>query len=475
MASAKNQVLDLGGCKQFKLEKCIKEKMKASVVDEGGLSSPLSVSLVIPTKFGPEESREIEEEALHKILSECSELVDAGYLDEIVLMGATQDTNGKPDFSVLQNVVRVAYEELGLFREQVNLLNRYGSQNERAKRGLMDFFVKVVHQFDENIPKVLAKYGVFGVSGYFGVPPGKGAGLWLSVPITQGDILCFVDSDVMNFKKQFINSLCYPIIYSWNLVEAAIKFVKAYYVRLTVIRDLPSKRTIFGGRVCRFLTIPLIRSVTQTLSLYEGLDTMKYPLAGEFAIARGVLEKVRFPNTYAVETFLLFQLFDLIGLTSMAQVDLQVYHHIGQSLHDLENMALQISASVFQKVIEKLGRTLTDEEKEQTLIAYQEILDQLIDECEKTFSNFKELTESGIRSELTHSRKDDEERSQFFLKVLKDVLYRKEEFEKQKFITLPSWSMVSEKTGNYFVLKELLRRRSNQSTWSRLRECKLIS
>ncbi|MDX5152011.1 MAG: AMP-binding protein, partial [Acidiferrobacterales bacterium] len=71
---------------------------------------------------------------------------DAGYLDEIIVVDATLDEEGNPNYRVLQDVLRVAYEELGLFREQVNLINKYGSERERGKRGLIDFFIKVVHQ-----------------------------------------------------------------------------------------------------------------------------------------------------------------------------------------------------------------------------------------------------------------------------------------------------------------------------------------
>jgi hypothetical protein len=222
MGMSSDTILDLGDYTSFGLERCLKDKTESMILDEGGLYSPLSVSLIIPTRFEVGEVREIEREALKKILSECSELVDAGYLDEIVVVDATLDKNGNPDFRVLQNVLRVAYEELGLFREQVNLLNKYGSENEKAKKGYTDFFIKVVHQFDDNIPKVLAKFGVFGITGVFGVPHGKGAGLWISVPITVGEVLCFVDSDILNFKKEFVTSLCHPIVYSWNLREAAI-------------------------------------------------------------------------------------------------------------------------------------------------------------------------------------------------------------------------------------------------------------
>ncbi|MBC7131445.1 hypothetical protein H5T51_09615, partial [Candidatus Bathyarchaeota archaeon] len=389
MFSGESKVLDLGSYAQFASDECIKEKFNTFVLDEGGLSSPLSISLVIPTKFEPEGIHEIEEAALHRILAQCSELVDAGYLDEIIIMGATRKDNGEPDFTILQKAVNIAYEELGLFREQVDLLNKYKSQNERAKRGLIDFFLKVVHQFDQNIAKVLAKFGVFGVTGFFGILPGKGSGLWLSIPLTRGDIICFVDADIMNFSKEYVVGLCHPIIYSWNLQEAAIKLVKAYYNRLTVDKDNP-KRKFLGGRVCRLLIRPLLKSITETFNLYVGLETVKYPLAGEFALSRDLLERISLPSNYAIEMAVLFQTYDITGPNSIAQLDLGTYHHIGRKFESLENMARQIVNFVFRVVNEKIGRPLTREEKDQLLVAYEENVSRLLNEYEKTAIQLKE-------------------------------------------------------------------------------------
>jgi len=472
METASNKILDLGDYTSFSLQRCLKDKIETMILDEGGLYSPLSVSLIIPTRFGSEDGREIEQEALKKILSECSELVDAGYLDEIMVIDATRDKNGNPDFRVLQSVLRVAYEELGLFREQVNLLNKYGSENERGKRGFFDFFIKVVHQFDDNIPKVLAKFGVFGVTGVFGVPSGKGAGLWLSVPITAGDILCFVDSDILNFKKEFVTALCHPIVYSWNLREAATKFVKAYYTRLTKTPDLAPEEAILGGRVCRLFATPLIQSITSSLGLYAPLRTIKYPLAGEFALSRDAVEELALSSAYSVEMYVLFQLFDLIGRASMAQVNLKVFYHIGQEFPKLESLARQVGACVLERIVEKRKKPLTDGENQQILHLYQENVNQMIKKSKELISKLKESGELGVSEKLVYSKEEDEKRFQCFLKVLENILSEK---VRQKITMLPSWNQIKEKTGNYFILREMLRRRSNQSTWSRLKECGLIS
>ena len=466
--SKESEVLDMGGYQRFEFGECVKEKFGTSVLDEGGLSSPLSISLIIPTKFEPEGILEIQEDTLHKILAQCSELVDAGFLDEMIIMGATRDDQGKADFHVLQNVVKIAYEELGLFREQVDLLNKYRSQNEKAKRGLIDFFLKVVHQFDANLSKLLAGYGVYGATGHFGVPPGKGSGIWLAVPLARGDVVCFVDADAMNFRKEYITGLCHPIIYSWKVQEAAIKFVKAYYTRVTVT-EADSQHAFLGGRICRLLAVPMLKSIAEVFKLYLGIESIKYPLAGEFAVSRDILEQLNFPHTFAVETSLLFQTYDLVGPSSMAQLDLETYRHIGKQFEDLESMAYQIIDSAFRVVDEKLGRSLTREEKEQFLLSYNENIAQLVDEYEKTASGLEKKGEH-----ITYSREHDLEKVRLLQKVIQDVLEGRSKEKRPRYLTLPSWRRINERTMNYFALKEMLRRRSNQSTWSRLQECKLL-
>lgn len=463
------KVLDLGSYRQFDIRDCLKEKFNTYVLDEGGVSSPLSISLVIPTKFEAKKLLEVEEETLHRILSQCSELVDIGYLDEIIIIGATRNRRGEPHFTILQNIVQIAYEELGLFKEQVDLLNKYKSQNQRAKRGLIDFFLKVVHQFDSNLGKLLAKYGVFTASGFFGILPGKGFGLWLTVPITQGDVVCFVDSDIINFKKEFITGLCHPIIYSWDVREAALQFVKAYYNRITMYKQAPLTPHL-GGRVCRLLTIPLLQSIVKTLSLYPGIDTMKYPLAGEFAISKKVLETLHFPNTYAIETSILFQIYDLIGPSLMSQIDLELHQHIGQGFKNLENMSYQITDAIFRTVSEKSAKLLSIEEKTQIMNSFQRFAKIIRQQDKKNVSALKETI-----PHLDYSSTDAKEKIAVMTKIIGDVLSGKSERKRPRYFMTPSWEIVNERIGNYFALKEMFRRRANQSTWSRLYERKLVT
>jgi hypothetical protein len=103
------------------------------------------------------------------------------------------------------------------------------------------------------------------------------------------------------------------------------------------------------------------------------------------------------------------------------------------------------------------------------MASYQETSSQLIDEHAKTAARLKE-EERG----LTYSREEDEEKTRLLKSVIYDVLTGKSKKKRPRYFTLPSWRRVHERTGDYFVLNEMLRRRTNQSTWSRLKECGLL-
>ena len=123
----KKRVLDLGSYEEITLEEAVSLKLNTFVLDEANLNRPLSISLIIPTKIDieDEETRKLEIKVLGEVLSECRKLVDLGYLDEIIVIDGSRNEQGEPSYAVLEKVVETAYEELGLFKEQIKLLKNY--------------------------------------------------------------------------------------------------------------------------------------------------------------------------------------------------------------------------------------------------------------------------------------------------------------------------------------------------------------
>jgi glucosyl-3-phosphoglycerate synthase len=163
----------------------------------------------------------------------------------------------------------------------------------------------------------------------WGTVPGKGEALWKSLHATSGDLLVFVDSDLVAFDPQFVVGLLGPL-----LVEPAVGYVKAVYDRPLATPEglVPTG----GGRVTELTARPLINA------LWPQLAGFVQPLSGEYAGRRELLEGVPFVSGYGVELGLLVDLAELAGIDALAQVDLGTRRHAHQSDAALGRMAGQV-------------------------------------------------------------------------------------------------------------------------------------
>ncbi|HEY7220111.1 MAG TPA: glucosyl-3-phosphoglycerate synthase [Candidatus Binatia bacterium] len=169
---------------------------------------------------------------------------------------------------------------------------------------------------------------------------GKGEALWKSLFVLKGDIIAWVDTDIRNFYPGFVYGLLGPL-----LREPEIQYVKGFYRRpIKTDGKLVSEG---GGRVTELTVRPLFNL------FYPELSGMIQPLAGEYAGRRTALERVPFFTGYGVETGLLIDLFNEIGLDAIAQVDLEERVHRNQSLASLSQMSFAIIQVVMQRLQEK--------------------------------------------------------------------------------------------------------------------------
>jgi glucosyl-3-phosphoglycerate synthase len=208
--------------------------------------------------------------------------------------------------------------------------------------GSTDDTVKIAE--DSGIPvhvhqEILPQHGTF---------RGKGEALWKSLFVLKGDIIAWVDTDIRNFYPGFVYGLVGPL-----LREPEIQYVKGFYRRpIKMEGKLISEG---GGRVTELMIRPLFNL------FYPELSGMIQPLAGEYAGRRKALERVPFFTGYGVETGLLIDLFNDIGLNGLAQVDLEERIHRNQSLAALSQMAFAILQVVTQRLQEKNRIQVMDE------------------------------------------------------------------------------------------------------------------
>jgi glucosyl-3-phosphoglycerate synthase len=174
--------------------------------------------------------------------------------------------------------------------------------------------------------------------------PGKGEALWKSLLVTRGDLLVFVDADLTRWGPHFVTGLLGPLLADRPGAGQPgagqqgdgqqVQLVKGFYERVRTERD--GSTSTEGGRVTELVARPL-------LSLWwPQLAGVVQPLAGEWAIRRGLMESLSIPVGYGVELSTLLDTFTRYGLGALAQVDLGSRAHRHQADHDLALMAAEL-------------------------------------------------------------------------------------------------------------------------------------
>lgn len=166
---------------------------------------------------------------------------------------------------------------------------------------------------------------------------GKGDALWAGLAAAEGDVVAFIDADLRDFRPHFVTGLLGPL-----LTDPSVDFVKGFYHRPLV--GTTSVETDGGGRVTELMARPLLNL------FWPELAGFVQPLAGEYAGRREVLEQVPFVSGYGVETAMLIDLLELVGLDALAQVDLGERKHRHQDTAALGRMSAQIMLTAWSRL-----------------------------------------------------------------------------------------------------------------------------
>jgi glucosyl-3-phosphoglycerate synthase len=158
---------------------------------------------------------------------------------------------------------------------------------------------------------------------------GKGENLWKALYLLRGDIIVYVDSDIKNIHPRFVYGLVGPLIQ-----DPQVHYVKAFYDRPLAFSG--GLRPTGGGRVTEILIRPLFSL------FYPELAAILQPLSGEYAGRRSILEQIPFPVGYGVETAMLVDIYERLGLWAFAQPDLDRRIHRNQETIALGRMAFGV-------------------------------------------------------------------------------------------------------------------------------------
>ncbi|GAB2647022.1 glucosyl-3-phosphoglycerate synthase [Gordonia jinhuaensis] len=165
---------------------------------------------------------------------------------------------------------------------------------------------------------------------------GKGEVLWRSIAATTGDLIAFVDSDLIDPDPMFVPKLLGPL-----LINPEIQLVKGYYRRPLLTGGSHDHNG--GGRVTELVARPLLASLKPELS------SVLQPLGGEYAGTRELLSAVPFAPGYGVEIGLLVDTYDRYGLSGIGQVNLGVRTHRNRPLIELGVMSRQIVGTLMRR------------------------------------------------------------------------------------------------------------------------------
>lgn len=157
---------------------------------------------------------------------------------------------------------------------------------------------------------------------------GKGEALWKSVFASTGDLIVWIDADLVDFDAGFVLGLLGPL-----LTDPSVHFVKGHYHR-------PEVDGVGGGRVTELMARPLLSQ------FFPELSEVAQPIGGEYAGRRSLLERLPFVVGYGVDVALLIDAWREVGLEGIAQVDLGVRNHRHRTLDELGPTALAVSQAI---------------------------------------------------------------------------------------------------------------------------------
>ncbi|HEX6269504.1 MAG TPA: glucosyl-3-phosphoglycerate synthase [Anaerolineales bacterium] len=322
--------------------------------------SPCGV-IVVKTKrpplFGPES-----EEAGHAAISV---LVDKWFAENTFHADEFEDLN------YLLNLKRERGLTISLALPALNEEETVGNVIQTIKKALvldvplLDEIVLIDSNSKDRTREIAQSLGVpvyihQSVLPQYGARPGKGEALWKSLYCTRGDIVIWLDTDIVNIHPRFAYGLIGPL-----LLRPDVQFIKGFYRR--PLRVGNKTQAGGGGRVTELTARPLLNL------FYPELSGVIQPLSGEYGGRRAALEQLSFFSGYGVEIGLLIDVFDKFGLKAIAQVDLQERIHHNQPLEALSKMSFAIIQAVMRKLEARYGqRILENVNRTMKLIHYEQ-------------------------------------------------------------------------------------------------------
>jgi glucosyl-3-phosphoglycerate synthase len=301
-----------------------------------------------------------------------SEIAGQNAISVLVDKWFAENTYHAGEFADLENLVKIKREQnltVSLALPALNEEETVGHVIKTIKDALidrvpiLDEIVLVDSDSSDQTREIASGFGVpvfihQHVLPQLGARTGKGEALWKSLHLTCGDIIIWIDTDIVNIHPRFVYGLLGPLI-----LHPEIQFVKGFYRRpLKVDNKLQAGG---GGRVTELTARPLLNL------FFPELSGVIQPLSGEYGGRRTAFEQMPFSSGYGVEIGLVIDMFEKYGISAIAQVDLQERVHHNQPLESLSKMSFAIIQTVVRRIEKRYGiKLLEDVNKTMKLIRY---------------------------------------------------------------------------------------------------------
>jgi glucosyl-3-phosphoglycerate synthase len=223
----------------------------------------------------------------------------------------------------------------------------------RARSFFADFYTPVTMLWIDS-ERIQALFKLLAERGLSAGGDGKGRSCWLSygylLATRDCDVIALHDCDIVNYERQLLARLCYPVVHP----HLSFEFCKGFYARVT---------DRMHGRVTRLFMTPLIRAMADMApgaTFLRFLDSFRYPLAGEFAMDINLARVNRIPADWGLEVGVLAEVYRNCALSRTCQVDLtDNYEHKHQPLSKED--AQKGLARMTSDIAKSLYRTLAAE------------------------------------------------------------------------------------------------------------------
>ena len=296
-------------------------------------------------------------------------------------------------------------------KEIVVVLGRATREQYLKARAFFDDFPYPVTFVWIDSPRTQGLINTLNENGLSPGEDGKGRSCWMAYGylLAKGtvDVIALHDCDILNYDREFVARLCYPVVNT----NFGFEFCKGFYARV-------SNR--MQGRVTRLFMSPLIRSME---SLAVGnpflrfIDSFRYPLAGEFAMRASLARMNRIPGDWGLEVGVLSEVFRNRATSRVCQVDLaDNYDHKHQVLSaddptkGLRRMTTDIAKSLF-RTLGGEGVVFTKEHFRTLQIRYVRIAEDMI----------SRFYADAMLNGLEFDRNDEEHYVHVFAQSLKDA------------------------------------------------------